>query len=89
MLTIEETRQLNIEWLLRSDEPWTCYRAYKDLLHMPNDDPDVVRARQAMLTHPQIQSLIETAVTQPPQCIAPGKGGHLPTRNGRRLGLPY
>jgi hypothetical protein len=52
-----------IQWLLESDEPWTCYRTLVDLLDRPEDDPQVQATRAEMLAHPQVQELIgETAI---------------------------
>lgn len=46
-----------VDWLLEG-EPWVVYRARVDLLRQPEDDPQVVSARQTMLTHPHIQALL-------------------------------
>ncbi len=54
-----------VQWLIDSDEPWTRYRTYVDLLQLPVDDPDVVRAREEMLAHPQVQELLATAGSWP------------------------
>jgi hypothetical protein len=51
-----------IEWLLNSGEPWTCYRTLVDLLDRPQDDAEVQAARDEMLAHSQVQGMIaETA----------------------------
>ncbi len=55
----------NLGWLLQSDEPWTRYRALVDLQQRPAQDPEVQAARDEMLAHPQLQALIETAVSWP------------------------
>jgi hypothetical protein len=47
----------SIAWLLAS-QPWVQYRTRLDLLDQPEDDPQVLVARRAMLTHPQVQSLL-------------------------------
>jgi len=52
-----------IEWLLECDEPWTRYRAMRDLLHQPEDAPEVQAARAEMLAHPQVQEMIAEAAT--------------------------
>lgn len=57
------TMQDIMKWLLDSDEPWTRYRTLLDLEVLPPNDPVVQQARQAMLSHPQIQALIATAAT--------------------------
>lgn len=46
-----------VDWLLEG-EPWVSYRARVDLLHQPEDDPQVVAVRQAMVEHPHIQALL-------------------------------
>jgi len=47
-----------VNWLLEG-EPWVEYRTRVDLLRQPEDDPQVVAARQAMVEHSQIQALLE------------------------------
>lgn len=54
-----------IEWLLASDEPWTRYRALVDLLDRPESDPEVKAARAAMLRHPWVRALMQTAASWP------------------------
>jgi hypothetical protein len=54
-----------LEWLLDSDEPWTRYRTWVDLLDRPGDDVEVQSARAEMVAHPQVRGLIETAATWP------------------------
>jgi len=51
-----------IQWLLESEEPWTRYRTLVDLLERPEDDADVLTARDEMLAHRQVQELIARAV---------------------------
>jgi hypothetical protein len=46
-----------IEWLLQS-EPWIEYRTRLDLLEQPENDPQVVTARKAMLADPKFQTLL-------------------------------
>jgi hypothetical protein len=50
-------------WLLASDEPWTRYRALRDLLDRAEDDPEVQAARAEMLAHPAILDLARRAAT--------------------------
>ena len=45
------------EWLL-AGPPWVAYHTRVDLLQHPEDDPQVLKARRAMIAHPQIQSLL-------------------------------
>ncbi|MFO7680595.1 MAG: hypothetical protein R6X34_11135 [Chloroflexota bacterium] len=59
------TNSSQIEWLLNTDEPWTRYRTLVDLLGLPPDHADVQAARAAMLAHPLVQELVETAVSWP------------------------
>jgi hypothetical protein len=46
-----------VAWLLQGP-PWVEYRTRVDLLDQPEDTPEVKKARQAMLEHPQIQEMI-------------------------------
>jgi len=52
-----------IQWLLESDEPWTCYRTLLDLLDRSENDPEVQAARAEMLAHPQVQEMIAETAT--------------------------
>jgi len=54
-----------IEWLLQSQEPWTRYRTLFDLLDQPDTSTEVLSARQTMLDHPQVLSLIKGASSWP------------------------
>jgi hypothetical protein len=54
-----------INWLLGSDEPWTRYRTMVDLLDLPEELEEVRAARQAILDHPQVQGLIDDALSWP------------------------
>jgi hypothetical protein len=54
-----------VRWLLDSAEPWTRYRALRDLLDRPEDDAEVAAARAAMLAHPAVQRLIDQAASWP------------------------
>ena len=45
------------QWLLEGP-PWLQYRTRIDLLDQPQDNPQVIAAREAMLAHPQIQDLL-------------------------------
>lgn len=54
-----------IQWLLESEEPWTCYRTLVDLRDREEDDPEVQAARQEMLACYQVQDLIAQAATWP------------------------
>lgn len=50
-------------WLIDSPEPWTRYRAQVDLLELPESDPTIRAARQALLEHPQVRALISAAAS--------------------------
>jgi hypothetical protein len=54
-----------IQWLLDSPEPWTRYRALRDLLGRPEYDAGVVAARAEMLAHERVRGLIAEAATWP------------------------
>ena len=54
-----------IQWLLKSDEPWTRYRTLRDLLDRSEGDPEVEAARAEMLAHPQVQGLIAEVAEWP------------------------
>ena len=49
----------NLDWLLSSNEPWTRYRTLLDLCDLPEQDKEVQGARQALLEHPLVTSLME------------------------------
>jgi len=50
-----------IHFLISSEEPWTRYRTYRDILKLDEASTEVQAARIAMLAHPQIQTLVEKA----------------------------
>jgi hypothetical protein len=54
-----------VQWLLASDEPWTRYRTMLDLLDMPEDDPQVSAARAEMLSHTQVEALMDRVAAWP------------------------
>lgn len=53
-----------IEWLLEGP-PWVQYRTRLDLLGQAENNSEVVHARQAMMAHPQVQTLISELKTWP------------------------
>ena len=67
-----------IQWLLASDEPWTRYRTWVDLLDRPADDAEVQAARREMLAHPQVQALIEQVAGWPGYAIKGHKDARHP-----------
>jgi hypothetical protein len=46
-----------INWLLTS-EPWVEYRARLDILGKSEQDPSVIDARSRIISHPQIQGVL-------------------------------
>jgi hypothetical protein len=59
------TASEQIQWLLKSDEPWTRYHTLIDLLGRPGDDAEVQAARAEMVAHPQVQAMMAGAATWP------------------------
>jgi hypothetical protein len=55
--------ETTLSWLIDCDEPWTRYRVRLDLLHEPVDSPAVQAERQALLSHPQVQGLLASALS--------------------------
>ncbi|HSQ17693.1 MAG TPA: hypothetical protein VLM83_08355 [Anaerolineales bacterium] len=53
-----------LDWLL-SGEPWVAYHTRLDLLDQPASAPDVQAARQALLSHPQVQALVSELAAWP------------------------
>jgi hypothetical protein len=49
----------NTDYLLNVAEPWVRYRTLKDLMELPENNPEVVKTRQQMLKHPLMQSLLK------------------------------
>ena len=50
-----------LDWLLASPEPWTRYRTLLDLLDVSPSDPQVVAAREALVSHPKVVELMDDA----------------------------
>ena len=55
-------------WLLEGP-PWVQYRTRVDLLDEKEDSPQALAAREAMLSHPQIQALLAEVATWPGPAI--------------------
>jgi hypothetical protein len=55
-------------WLLEGP-PWVQYRARVDLLDEKEDSSQALAAREAMLSHPQIQALLAEVATWPGPAI--------------------
>ncbi len=53
-----------VSWLLEG-EPWVEYRTRVDLLHQFEDAPEVVAAREAMVTHPKVRDLLTELAAWP------------------------
>ena len=53
-----------IRWMMEGP-PWVEYRTRIDLLEQPEDAPEVIRARQAMLEDPQVKSLVAELAVWP------------------------
>ncbi len=65
-----------IDWLL-DGEPWVEYRTRLDLLGQSPDNPDVVKAYEAILAHPYIHNLITELSEWPgPKLKSHKKAGH-------------
>ena len=66
-----------IDWLL-AGPPWVQYRTRLDLLDQPEDHPQVVEARQAMLAHAQVRGLLKELRGWPGPALSSHKSaGHL------------
>ena len=46
-----------IQWLMDS-HPWVEFRTRLDLIEEPEESSEVQQARQAMLNHPQIKTIV-------------------------------
>ena len=66
-----------LHWLL-GGEPWVEYQARLGLLHQPEDHPQVISARAAMLAHPQVQALLTSLADWPGKVIASHKSAGQP-----------
>ena len=58
-----------VDWLLKSDEPWTRYRTMVDLLHDKEDSARVRSAREEMLRHPKVVGLVQAASRWPGEAL--------------------
>ena len=66
-----------ISWLLEG-EPWVEYRTRVDLLDQPENEAEVLRDRNAMLHHPNIQSLLGELTNWPGTVISSHKSASQP-----------
>jgi hypothetical protein len=65
-----------IQWML-TGPAWVEYRTRIDLLGQSEDDPQVLKAHQEVLAHPQIQSLIDELANWPGDVLKSHKSaGH-------------
>jgi len=64
-------------WLLEGP-PWVQYRTRLDLLHQPEDHPQVLAARQAMLDSSPVQSLLAELAQWPGQVLNSHKSASQP-----------
>jgi hypothetical protein len=67
-----------IEWLVQCDEPWTRYRTLVDLLDRSDEDGEVHKARQDMLSHPQVAGLLASAAQSPARVLKRHNDASLP-----------
>jgi len=65
------------DWLLEGP-PWVQYRTRLDLLHQPEDHPQVLAARQAMLDSSPVQSLLAELAQWPGQVLNSHKSASQP-----------
>ncbi len=67
---------LPVEWLLQG-EPWVVYQTLRCLVGQPENDPQVIVARRAMLASPQIQDLLASLSAWPAPLLSSHKtAGH-------------
>ena len=57
--------QDTIEWLMEQGEPWVRYRTMLDLLGLPETEPEVIKTRDKMLSHPKVQQLVADVADWP------------------------
>jgi hypothetical protein len=67
-----------IEWLVQCDEPWTRYRTLVDLLDRSEEDGEVHKARQDMLSRPQVADLLASAAQSPARVLKRHNDASLP-----------
>ena len=61
-----------IDWLL-TGEPWVVYRTRKDLLNQPDEDQQVIKARQAMLDDPRVRAMLDELSSWPGKVLSSHK----------------
>jgi hypothetical protein len=57
-------KNIPVEWLLKGD-PWTEYRTRLDLLDESPDAPDVQSARERMINHPKVKTILQNLTDWP------------------------
>ena len=55
----------SIDWILAGDEPWTRYRALRDIAGRAEADPETMAARTAMVEHSAVTGLLDQAAGWP------------------------
>ncbi|MDY0019984.1 MAG: hypothetical protein RBT47_08290, partial [Anaerolineae bacterium] len=66
-----------IDWLLEG-EPWIVYRTRRDLLGQPEEAPEVMSAREAMLADARVQALVAELSGWPGTVIASHRSASQP-----------
>jgi hypothetical protein len=66
-----------MKWLLEG-EPWVEYRTRVDLLKQSENEPEVASAREQMMEHPRIQSLLEELGNWPGTVLSSHKSASQP-----------
>lgn len=64
--------------LAASQEPWTRYSAMKYLIGMPDSDPDLAAAKDAMLIHPLVSGLMTDLKDWPGEVLSSHKSAKQP-----------
>ena len=62
-----------LSWLLEEDEPGVRYLALRDLVHCPQDDPTLLRAKEAAHTAGPIAAILSN-MQEPGYWLKPGPG---------------
>ena len=66
-----------VPWLLEGP-PWVRYRTRRDLLAQPEDAPEVLADRAAMLADPQVQDLLAGLAAWPGSVLKSHKSADHP-----------
>lgn len=68
--------EMPIDWLLEGD-PWIEYRTRRDLLGRPEDDLEVLDARESMLASPQVRHVLAELAEWPGSVVSSHKNAGL------------